>query len=70
MKFKKKYERLSKLTKSKDPRFNSGICTICGEHMDVLLHLHSQLHGYKDAYEQIACGTYRVDFDFNFEGDV
>ena len=73
MKFKEKYEKsssLSKLNRSKDPRFNSGICTICGEHMDVLLHIHSQQHGYADAYEQIACGAYKSDWELQYEEEI
>ena len=76
MKFREKYEKsadkssaLSKLTRSKDPRFNSGICTICGEHLDVLLHSHSQQHGFKDAYEQIAYGEYKADWELTYKGD-
>lgn len=60
---------LDKLKLSKDPRFNSGICLICGEHVDVLLHVHSQLHGYKDAYEQIRKGKYKTDWDLDYKGD-
>lgn len=56
---------LNKLKLSKDPRYNSGICTICGEHLDMLLHLHSQLHGFKDAYDQIRHGKYKLDYKIN-----
>jgi hypothetical protein len=59
-------ERLDRLKLSKDPRFNSGICTICGEHMDLLLHVHSQEHGFKDAYEQIKAGKYKLDYQVNY----
>lgn len=56
------YVNLNTLTRSKDPRFNSGICTVCGEHLDVLLHLHAQSHGFKDAYDQIKQGKYKADW--------
>lgn len=39
-----------------DDRFLSKncICKLCGEHIDVVLHQHAQLHGFKDAYEFLA----------------
>lgn len=68
MKFNKYYENQAnnhgkyfKYNKNEDPRFNSGICLLCGEHFDVLLHCHSQQHGYKNAYEQI--DDNKVKFD-------
>ena len=54
--FEKRAERDSVICskkKNKEPRFNSGTCLICNEHFDVLLNLHSQQHGDKNAQEQI-----------------
>ena len=61
---------LDKLKLSKDPRFNSGICTVCGEHVDVLLHMHAQLHGFKDAYDQIKQGKYKPDWKTNYKEKI
>ena len=57
---------LDKLKLSKDPRFNSGICTVCGEHLDLLLHVHAQEHGFKDAYDQIKQGKYKSDWKLDY----
>lgn len=73
MKFNKYYEKQAnnpgkyfKYNKNEDPRFNSGICLLCGEHFDVLLHCHSQQHGYKNAYEQIDDNKVKFDWELGY----
>ena len=61
---------LDKLKLSKDPRFNSGICTVCGEHLDLLLHIHAQGHGFKDAYDQIKQGKYKPDWKLDYKEKI
>lgn len=72
-KFNKYYEKQAnnhgkyfKYNKNEDPRFNSGICLLCGEHFDVLLHCHSQQHGYKNAYEQIDDNKVKFDWELGY----
>ena len=43
----------AKYHRCKNRRFNPGTCLICGLHFDVLLHIHAESHGFKDAYEMI-----------------
>lgn len=52
----------AKYHRCKNRRFNPGTCLICGLHFDVLLHLHAESHGFKDAYEMIDAGL--VEFDY------
>lgn len=51
----------------RDDRFNPGICLLCGEHFNVLLHCHSQAHGYADAYAQI--NDKKVKFDWELRDE-
>lgn len=39
-----------------DIRLKSGICTVCGEYLNVILHTHAQKHGYETAEEFINAG--------------
>lgn len=52
-----------RLHKNTDIRFNPGICKVCGQHFDVLLHSHAELDGYKNAYEMIKDGVIVFDFE-------
>lgn len=47
----------------KNRRFNPGTCLICGLHYDVLLHIHAESHGFKDAYEMINAGMIEFDYE-------
>ena len=47
----------------KNRRFNPGTCLICGLHFDVLLHIHAESHGFKDAYEMIDAGLVKFDYE-------
>jgi hypothetical protein len=50
------------LPKSKKPtRWSSGVCKLCGEHMDCITHLHAERHGYKSAEDLIAAGAIIFD---------
>ena len=42
-------------------RWSSGICKICGEHMECITHSHAEKHGYKKAEDLIAEG--HINFD-------
>lgn len=64
------FNNFNKLTLSKNPRFNSGICLVCGEHMDLLLHIHAESHGFKDAYDQIKYGYWLEDWRRNDNGKI
>lgn len=48
-----------------DKRFTPGLCLCCGEYVDVLLHIHAEQHGFKDAYEQIEKGMYKTCKEYN-----
>jgi len=46
---------------SKDLRFCSGTCKICGERLDVVTYNHAEKHGFDNPYKFIHTGNVRYD---------
>ena len=53
----------AKYHRCKNRRFIPVTCLICGLHFDVLLHIHAESHGFKDAYEMIDAGLVKFDYE-------
>lgn len=48
---------------SKNLRFCSGTCNICGDRLDVTTYVHAEKHGFSDPYEFIHKGNVKFDLD-------
>lgn len=46
---------------SKNLRFCSATCNICGERLDVITYVHAEKHGYSDPYKFIHKGNVKFD---------
>ena len=58
-----KASNYASIKECKNRRFNTGTCLICHQHFDVLLHIHAEEHGFKNAYEMIDSGVVVFDYE-------
>lgn len=53
---------------SKDLRYCSGTCKLCGERLDVVTYVHAEKHGFTHPYEFIYDDN--VKFDLNIINEI